>query len=58
MTQDEILSTAKERFERSLERSAHNREKMREDIRFAAATPDDPWHWARTIRRRAKAGQC
>ncbi|WP_298205762.1 portal protein [Acidovorax sp.] len=47
MTKDEILSTAKERFERSLERSAHNREKMREDIRFAAATPDDPWHWSK-----------
>lgn len=42
---DEVLTTAKERFERSLERSAHNREKMREDIRFAAATPDDPWQW-------------
>jgi hypothetical protein len=47
MTKDEILSTAKERFERSLERSAHNREKMREDIRFAAATPDDPWQWSK-----------
>ena len=45
MTQDEILKTAKERFEHSLERSSHNREKMREDIRFAAATPDDPWQW-------------
>lgn len=45
MTKDEILSTAKERFERSLDRSSHNRDKMREDIRFAAATPDDPWQW-------------
>jgi hypothetical protein len=43
--QDDILATAKERFERSLERSSHNREKMKEDIRFAAATPDDPWQW-------------
>lgn len=42
---DDVLTTAKERFERSLERSSHNREKMREDIRFAAATPDDPWQW-------------
>lgn len=42
---DDILSTAKERFERALDRSSHNRDKMREDIRFAAATPDDPWQW-------------
>lgn len=44
---DDVLATVKERFERSLERSSHNREKMREDIRFAAATPDDPWQWAK-----------
>lgn len=44
---DDILATAKERFERSLDRSSHNREKMREDIRFAAATPDDPWQWGK-----------
>jgi hypothetical protein len=42
---DDILTTAKERFQRALERSAHNRDKMREDIRFAAASPDDPWQW-------------
>lgn len=43
--QDTILQTAKERFEHALERSSHNRDKMREDVRFAAATPDDPWQW-------------
>lgn len=45
---DDVLITAKERFERSLDRSSHNRDKMREDIRFAAATPDDPWQWDKT----------
>ena len=33
MKDDDILTTAKERFQRALERSAHNRDKMREDIR-------------------------
>lgn len=47
MKDDDILTTAKERFQRALERSAHNRDKMREDIRFAAASPDDPWQWDR-----------
>ena len=45
MTKDEILETAKKCFELSLERSEHNRAKMRQDIRFAAASPDDPWQW-------------
>ena len=42
---DEVITTAKKRFQASLERSSHNREKMREDVRFAAASPDDPWQW-------------
>jgi hypothetical protein len=42
---DTILNTAKERFEKSLEHSSHNRKKQQEDIRFAAASPDDPWQW-------------
>lgn len=42
---DKILETAKERFQRSLERSSHNRDKARQDIKFAAASPDDPWQW-------------
>lgn len=45
MDKDEIITTAKERFAYALERSSHNREKMRDDIRFAAASPDDPWQW-------------
>lgn len=42
---DTILATAKERFEYSLERSSENRQKAKDDIRFAAASPDDPWQW-------------
>ena len=42
---DDILATAKERFAYSLERSAHNREAAKKDIRFAAASPDNPWQW-------------
>ncbi len=42
---DDILATAKERFAYALERSSHNRQRAREDIRFAAASPDDPWQW-------------
>ena len=45
MDKNDVLVTAKERFEYALERSSHNREKMRDDIRFAAASPDDPWQW-------------
>jgi hypothetical protein len=45
MTKDEILQTAKERFEKSIEHSAHNVDKAKQDIRFAAASPDDPWQW-------------
>ena len=42
---DDIIATAKERFAYALERSSHNRDRAREDIRFAAASPDDPWQW-------------
>jgi hypothetical protein len=45
-TQDaDVITTAKERWERSIEASAHNTSKQKEDIRFAAASPDDPWQW-------------
>jgi hypothetical protein len=42
---DDILETAKERFKLSLESSEHNRARAKQDIRFAAASPDDPWQW-------------
>lgn len=42
---DDIIETAKKRFNYSLDRNSHNREKAKQDIRFAAASPDDPWQW-------------
>ena len=42
---DDVLTTAKERFEYALERSEHNRKLAKADMRFLAATPDDPWQW-------------
>lgn len=45
MSKDNILVQAKERFAYALDRTSDNRTKMREDVRFAAATPDDPWQW-------------
>lgn len=45
MEEKDIIAEAKERFEYALSRSSENREKARDDIRFAAASPDDPWQW-------------
>jgi hypothetical protein len=42
---DDVLATAKQRFAYALERSSDNRARARKDIRFAAASPDDPWQW-------------
>lgn len=42
---DDILATAKKRFQEANDRSSSDRNKMREDIRFAAASPDDPDQW-------------
>lgn len=42
---DDILTTAKERFERCVSHYSEGREKARSDIRFAAASPDDPFQW-------------
>lgn len=42
---DDVLETAKKRFELSLDNSEHNRARAKMDIRFAAASPDDPWQW-------------
>lgn len=44
-SQGDILSTAKERFAYAIERASHNRTRQKEDIRFAASSPDDPWQW-------------
>lgn len=51
---DTVLATAKERFEYALSRESENRERMKEDIRFAAASPDDPWQWDEKTRRERK----
>lgn len=42
---EDILTTAKERFAYALERESHNKTRQKEDIRFAASSPDDPWQW-------------
>jgi hypothetical protein len=42
---EDIIETAKKRFEYSVERDSHNIDKAKQDIRFAAASPDDPWQW-------------
>lgn len=42
---DDILTTAKQRFQYAQSRFSDNMEKMKEDVRFAAASPDDPYQW-------------
>lgn len=42
---EDILTTAKERFVYAIERASHNRTRQKEDIKFAASSPDDPWQW-------------
>ena len=44
-TDDDVLALARERFKRAQEHQAENREKQRKDVRFEAASPDDPWQW-------------
>lgn len=41
----DLIATAKKQFEYALSRSSENRQKAKEDIRFAASSPDDPWQW-------------
>ncbi|MDQ0571487.1 hypothetical protein QFZ42_003321 [Variovorax paradoxus] len=51
---DTVLATAKERFEYALSRESENLERMKEDIRFAASSPDDPWQWDEATRKERK----
>lgn len=44
-TDDDVLATARKRFERCQSYYSVSREKQRDDIRFEAASPDDPWQW-------------
>lgn len=46
---DDILQTAKDRYKLAISRAEHNRERQKQDIRFAAASPDDPWQWDDTL---------
>lgn len=43
--EEDVLATAKKRFQLSVERNSTNRDRAKDDIRFAAASPDDPWQW-------------
>lgn len=44
-TDEDVLALARDRFKRAQEHQAENREKQRKDVRFEAASPDDPWQW-------------
>ena len=55
---DDVLALARERFQRCVEFESENREKQRDDIRFANASPDDPWQWDEKARKaREDAGR-
>lgn len=55
---EDVLTLARERFKRCVDFEAENREKQRDDIRFAAASPDDPWQWEEKARKvRTDAGR-
>lgn len=43
--QDDFIEKAKGWHKLAVERYGENRERQRSDIRFAAASPDDPWQW-------------
>lgn len=44
-TDQDILTLARQRFEKAVAYESSDREKRRQDRRFAAASPDDPWQW-------------
>jgi hypothetical protein len=55
---EDILTLARERRKRAVEFEAANRQKQDDDIRFAAASPDDPWQWPEDSRKeRETAGR-
>lgn len=50
---EDIITTAKDRFAYAIERESHNKTRQKEDIKFAASSPDDPWQWDQaTLRQR------
>lgn len=42
---NDFIDKAKGWHKLALERYGENRERQRDDIRFAASSPDDPWQW-------------
>lgn len=48
---EDIIATAKDRFAYAIERESHNKTRQKEDIKFAASSPDDPWQWDPTTLR-------
>lgn len=42
---EDFIAKAKEWHKLAQERYSENRARQREDVRFAAASPDDPWQW-------------
>lgn len=45
---EDIIATAKERYKYAVDRRSHNVTRQKEDIKFAASSPDDPWQWDQT----------
>lgn len=45
MKDKDVIATAKKRLEYAQNRDSHNRQKAKADLRFLAASPDDPWQW-------------
>lgn len=55
---EDVLALARERFQRAVDAESENRSKQDDDIRFEAASPDDPWQWPETDRKaRENAGR-
>lgn len=47
----EELNDAKKRFKQAVDASTENRNRQLDDIRFAAASPDNPWQWPAEVLR-------
>ncbi len=54
---EDVLALARERHKRCVDFEAENRHKQEDDIRFAAASPDDPWQWPDAARKEREASR-
>lgn len=52
---EDVLTLARERFQRAVDAESDNRAKQDDDIRFEAASPDDPWQWPEADRKAREA---